>query len=599
MGAGGEGAVAAATLVADDANLSDMVFANAAEQPDLVSFEHKVGGEWRQVTAKDFAEQVRALAGGLMATGVQPGDRVALLSGTRYEWTLVDYAIWTAGAVTVPIYETSSAEQVEWILSDSGAVALLVETGHHEKTFASLAGRLPAVRACYRITDGGLDGLIDGGRGVSQDDIETRRRQAGADDLATLIYTSGTTGRPKGCELTHRAFLFEAQSTTAVLGELFTPEDSTLLFLPLAHVFARVIQIGCVRNRVRMGHTSDVKNLMADLAAFRPTFLLSVPRVFEKVYNTAKHRAHADGKGAIFDRAERVAIAYSEALDRGGPGLLLRLQHALFDRLVYTRLRDALGGRVRYAVSGGAPLGARLGHFFRGIGLTVLEGYGLTETTAAATVNLPSSTRVGTVGRAVPGVALRIAEDGEILIRGDNVFRGYWHNERATSEALTDGWFRTGDIGRLDDDGFLTITGRKKELIVTAGGKNVAPSVLEDRIRRHRLISQCLVVGDQRPFVAALVTVDEEALSSWKAEHGKPAEASVADLGSDEELRREIQAAIDEANEAVSRAEGIRAFRIIPRDFSEEDGTLTPTMKVKRAVVVERYADDIEALYRR
>ena len=586
--------------VPDDANLTDPMLRNATEHPDSVSFERKIGGNWQPVTSKDFAEQVRGVAAGLVAAGVGAGQRVGLMSATRYEWTLIDYAIWLAGAVTVPIYETSSAEQVQWILSDSEAVAVFLETDTHRSTYESVSAELPGVRHAWQIDSGAVDELTANGASVSEADIEKRRRSVRADDLATIIYTSGTTGRPKGCELTHRNFLFDSMTTAEGLEELFASDESTLLFLPLAHVFARVIQVGCVLNRVRMGHSSDIKNLMADLAAFKPTFVLSVPRVFEKVYNTAKQRAHADGKGAIFDLAERTAIGYSEALDRpGGPSIVQRATHALFDRLVYSKLRAALGGQVRYAVSGGAPLGARLGHFFRGVGITILEGYGLTETTAGATVNLPDSVKVGTVGRPIPGVTIRIAEDGEILIRGDNVFQGYWRNDQASAETLSDGWLRTGDLGSIDSDGFLSITGRKKELIVTAGGKNVSPAVLEDRVRAHALVSQCMVVGDQRPFVAALVTIDEEALPAWKEAHGKPKEAPVADLADDPDLRSEIQAAIDDANQAVSRAEAIRNFRILPSDFSVEGGQLTPSLKVKRSVVATECASEIEALYRR
>jgi long-chain acyl-CoA synthetase len=594
-----EFALPARVEVPDDANLSDVMIRNAAEYPESVSFARKVAAGWQSVTAKEFAEAVRGLAAGLIAAGVGPGERVALMSATRYEWTLLDYAIWTAGAVTVPVYETSSAEQLQWILADSGAVAAFLETAEHRQLFDGVRAEVPAVRQVWRIEDDELERLAAGGAGVTEADLEQRRRAVRADDLATIIYTSGTTGRPKGCELTHRNFLFDSMTTASELEELFGPEESTLLFLPLAHVFARIIQVGCVLNRVTLAHTSDIKNLLADLAAFQPTFLLSVPRIFEKVYNGAKQRAEADGKGRFFAFAERTAIAYSEALEGGGPGMLLRLNHRLADRLVYGKLRGALGGRVRYAVSGGAPLGARLGHFYRGTGVTILEGYGLTETTAGATVNRPNAVRIGTVGQAIPGVSVRIADDGEVLLRGDNVFRGYWRNPSATAETLADGWFATGDLGSLDRDGYLTITGRKKELIVTAGGKNVSPSVLEDRVRAHPLVSQCLVVGDQRPFVAALVTIDEDALPAWKEAHGKPAEAGLAELADDEALRADVQQAIDQANQAVSRAEAIRTFRILPVDFTVEGGQLTPSLKVKRSVVSEERAEDIAALYQR
>jgi long-chain acyl-CoA synthetase len=591
--------VTADFTIPDDANLTDSVVANAAEHPDRVVFDRKIDGAWQPLTAKQFADEVKRAAAGLIASGVQPGERVCIMSSTRYEWTLLDYAIWTAGAVTVPIYETSSAEQVEWIVSDSGAVAVFLESDVHQKTYDEVGAKLGGVRNVWRIDGGAVDELTKAGAEVSDDDIEQRRRTLTAKSLATIIYTSGTTGRPKGCELTHFNFLFDATSTTEGLTQMFGEDQSTLLFLPLAHVFARIIQVGCVQNRVRMGHTADIKNLLPDFAVFQPTFVLSVPRVFEKVYNTAKQRAHADGKGAIFDLAETVAINYSRSLDGNPVGRAVwTVPHAVFDKLVYGKLRAALGGKAIGAISGGAPLGERLGHFFRGCGIPIYEGYGLTETTAGATVNHPDAMKVGTVGRPIPGCTVRIADDGEILLKGGNVFGGYYNNAQATGEALeADGWFHTGDIGRLDSDGFLTITGRKKELIVTAGGKNVAPAVLEDRLRAHALVSQCMVVGDQKPFIAALVTIDEEAFPDWKKSHGKPDSATVADLVDDPDLRGEIQGAIDEANKAVSKAEAIKAFAILGDDWTVETGEITPSLKVKRNVVAEKYTKAVDKLY--
>lgn len=588
--------------IAPDATLSDAVFDAERDEPDRVMFRRKDGDSWQPVTARTFAGEVRRLAAGLMERGVQPGDRVGLMSRTRYEWTLCDYAIWTAGAVTVPVYETSSAEQVAWILGDSGAVAVVVETSEHKATVDEVFGELGEVRHVWQIEGGALDELTEIGTGVSDDAIEQRRRTAGADTLATVIYTSGTTGRPKGCELTHGNFLFDATTTTDGLSELFTDDASTLLFLPLAHVFARIIQVGCVLNRVTMGHTADVKNLLSDFAVFRPTFILAVPRIFEKIYNAAQQKAHAgDGAkgtamGALFDQADRTAVAYSEQLQNGRVSPLTKAQHTVFDRLVYSRLRAVLGGQVAYAVSGGGPLGARLGHFFRGIGVTILEGYGLTETTAGATCNLPHSLRIGTVGRPIPGETVRIGDDGEILLRGDNIFLGYWKNAQATAETLSGGWFHTGDIGELDADGFLTITGRKKELIVTAGGKNVSPAVLEDRLRSHPLISQCIVVGDNKLYIACLITLDDEALPAWQSEHGKDG-MSRADLTRDAELQAEIQSAVDKANKAVSKAESIRRFTILETDFTEEGGQMTPTLKLKRAVIMDEFSADVEQLY--
>jgi long-chain acyl-CoA synthetase len=594
-----EFAVPPVVTIGDAANLTDPVWDNAETAPDAVQFSRRTPDGWADVTCAEFRDEVVALARGLVAAGVEPGDRVALMSKTRYEWTLIDYAIWSVGGVTVPIYETSSAEQVAWILADSGATAAFVETNTHTLAVAGVREELPALGEVWQIETGDLETVRERGARVDPDEIDRRRQAVNAADVATIIYTSGTTGRPKGCVLTHRNIYSDIANAIPGLHHLFREGASTLLFLPLAHSFARLIQVGVVSARARMGHTADVKNLVADLQAFRPTFVLSVPRVFEKVYNTAKQRAQADGKGKIFDQAEAVAIAYSEGLDRpGGPSLGVKLQHALFDRLVYGKLRAALGGQCADAISGGAPLGARLAHFFRGIGVTVYEGYGLTETSPAVAVNLENAIRIGTVGRPLPGVTVRIADDGEILIKGDLVFERYWNNDDATAEVLdADGWFRSGDLGEVDGDGYLTITGRKKEIIVTAGGKNVAPAQLEDRIRAHPLVSQSVVVGDRQPFIAALVTIDEEAWPKWLATAGYPETDTVADRREDEKLRAEVQKAVDEANKSVSHAEAIKVFRILPHDFTEATGELTPSLKVKRGVVQKTYADEIAAIY--
>ena len=587
------------------ANLADVVFRRAAEQPQAVVLRRPAGssgvsGVWSDVTASQFKDEVIAVAKGLVASGIEPGDRVALMSQTRYEWTLIDYAIWIAGAVTVPVYETSSAEQAEWILSDSGARACFAETASYGDIIGSFRDRVPALSHLWQI-DSDLDSLRAAGADVGDEVIAERAAAAGAADLATVIYTSGTTGRPKGCELTHENLLADVRN--AFLGPLTvvagTENPGTLLFLPLAHVFARIIQVGCIEGGIVLGHCGDLTALLPALAAFRPTFILAVPRVFEKVYNTAEQKAVSEKKGEIFGRAADAAIAYSRALDAPGrPPFGLRAQHALFDRLVYGKLRAALGGRAQYAVSGGAALSERLCHFFRGIGVTVLEGYGLTETTAAATVNRPDRNKIGTVGQPLPGVGIKIADDGEILISGKNVFSGYWRNEAATKEVFAeDGWFATGDVGELDEEGFLKITGRKKEMIVTAGGKNVAPAVLEDRLRSHALISQCMVVGDGKPFIAALITLDTEALGPWKERHGKPADAAVAALRDDPDLVADVQAAVDDANQAVSRAESIRKFRILDTDFTQEAGQLTVKLGIRRSVLLKDFAADIDALY--
>ena len=585
------------TEIPGTGNLTDDVVTNGREHPASVVFSRHVGGVWTDVTAAEFLDQVSAVAKGLVAAGLEPGDRVALIARTRYEWTVVDYAIWFAGCVTVPVYDTSSAEQIAWVLQDSGARAVVAEGPPQLTRIAEVRSEIDELRHVWSLDDNGLGVLTRLGGDVSDEELEARRTQATPLDLATLLYTSGTTGRPKGCMLTHGNFMFELGVATEELDELFDEDASTLLFLPLAHVFARIIQVGCVKRRVRLGHTSDVPHLVDRLGEFQPTFVLAVPRVFEKVFNTASQRATADGRGPLFDRAARIAMEWSRAQDRGRVPVPVRAQHALFARTVYPRLLAALGGRCAYAISGGAPLGDRLGHFYRGIGLTVLEGYGLTETTAALTVNLPEAHKVGTVGRPLPGTAVRVAEDGELLFSGGQVFAGYWENEAATRESLeTEGWFHTGDVGEVDDEGFVRITGRKKEILVTAGGKNVSPAVLEDRVRAHSLVSQCLVVGDGQPFIAALVTLDEESLGPWAQAHGK-ASSSPAALARDPDLQAEIQAAVDEANGAVSRAESIRKFTVLTYDWTEEGGQLTPSLKLKRNVVLREERDEVAALY--
>ena len=580
-------------------NLTDDVVGNGRDHGDTVVLARRTErrGVWQDVTAAEFLAEVRAVAKGLVAAGVAPGDRVALVSRTRYEWTLLDYATWFAGAVVVPVYATSSADQVGWILQDSGARAVIVESDDHLARVAVNRDRLPDLAHVWAIEGGAVEQLRSLGADVDDAVLEERRTTATPLDLATVVYTSGTTGRPRGCELTHGNFMFELGVAVPELERLFDTDDaSTLLFLPLAHVLARVVQVGCVKARVRLGHSADARELLDDLASFGPTFLLAVPRVFEKLFNTASQRAAADGRGALFDHATEAAISWSRAVERGRPSPLLRARHAVFSRLVHARLREALGGRCRYAVSGGAPLGERLGHFYRGIGVPVLEGYGLTETTGAVTVNLPDAHKVGTVGRPLPGTAVRVADDGELLFRGGQVFPGYWHDEAATAEVLgRDGWFHTGDIGEVDDEGFVRVTGRKEEILVTAGGKNVAPTVLEDRLRAHPLVSHCMVVGDGRPFVAALVTIDPDAFAAWSEQHGKS--GPVADHVADPDLLAEVQSAVDAANRAVSQAESIRRFVVLPRDWSEEAGHLTPSLKLRRTVVMREVRREVERLY--
>ena len=577
-------------------NLTNLVAERAWFEPERIMLSRPLGDGWQPVTARELEAEVRTAAKGLIAAGVNIGDRVAIMAKTRYEWTILDFAIWFAGAVTVPIYETSSAEQVQWILEDSGSVALIVETPALAELAQSVLGN--KCKKVWTITDDAMSELARLGHDVSDDEINNRRNATTPDSLATLIYTSGTTGKPKGVQLTHGNFLAECGNVVQGAADLFLkPGGSTLLFLPVAHVFGRMVQIGAVTSGLHLAHCGDINRLPQDLASFKPTFVLAVPRIFEKIYNGAEARAEAGGKGNIFRKASDTAIKYSEGMDSGHISLVLRLKHRVFDKLVYAKIRAGMGGAVEAAISGGAPLGARLGHFYRGAGVRVLEGYGLTETTAGATLNLTQAQKVGSVGKPLPSTTVKIAEDGEILLKGPIVMRGYWQNDAANKEVFTDdGYFRSGDLGALDSEGFLTITGRKKELIVTAGGKNVAPAVLEDRVRAHPLVSQCMVVGDNKPFIAALVTLDAEAIKSWSATN-KKAGTSIPDLAKDPDLIAVIQTAIDDANKAVSRAESIRKFTILPIDFTIADGQLTAKMSVKRHVVANQFAREINELF--
>ena len=581
----------------DHGSLTDALLRHATAEPERVTMVRRIGNEWIDTTAATLLEIVRATAKGLIAAGVRPGDRVALMSRTRHEWTILDYSIWYAGGVTVPIYETSSVEQIQWILRDSGAVALIVETQTHLDAAHRVTETVVAQR--WVIDAGALDHLAAGGDAIPDAELEARRDAVDWADLATIVYTSGTTGMPKGCEITHRNLQFVATSASSAVPEVLGNKDNTtLLFLPLAHIFGRAIQCALIDQGLKFTHAPDAKDLVADLAVSTPTFILGVPRVFEKIFNAAQQKAVAEGKGRIFDRAARVCIAYSRATERGQAPFLLALQHRVFDHLVYGKIRARLGGNMVWAISGGAALGERLGHFYRGIGLRVLEGYGLTETSAPLTLNRAQRYRIGSVGPALPGVTIRIADDGEVLGKGDVVFRGYWNNISATHAAIDDeGWFHTGDIGRIDDDGFLFITGRKKELLVTANGKNVAPAPLEDRIRSHALVSQCLVIGDNRPFVAALITLDPDALGPWAKSRGLPEDSTPMDLRENADLLADIQHAVDAANSKVSQAESIRKFRVLGSDWTELGGQMTPSMKVKRNVVMDECASDIAAVY--
>ncbi|OMH33221.1 long-chain fatty acid--CoA ligase [Tersicoccus sp. Bi-70] len=594
-----EAVVPALVEVDPDLNTTDLLLRQAAKPHDPALFARRGAGDvWEDVPASRFLAEVSAIARGLIARGVQPGDRVGIMSSTSYQWSLVDFAIWFAGAVSVPVYETSAPSQVAWNLSDSEAIAVFVESARHRATVERAREHedLAAVREVWTMDDAGFAPLIEAGRDVTPETLEERRSAAGLDDTATIIYTSGTTGRPKGVTLTHGNFVRLSDNAAAAISSVVREGARTIMFLPLAHVFARFIAVLAVSGGCVVAHTPDVKNLLGDLQGFRPDFILVVPRVFEKVYNGAKLKAEDGGRGKVFGAAEQVAIDWSRARQAGSVPLGLRVKHAVFDRLVYGKLRTAMGGRVRFAVSGGGPLGERLGHFFDGVGVTVLEGYGLTETTAPLSVNTPEKIKIGTVGPALPGNGIRIAEDGEVLARGVCVTPGYWRRDDLNAEAFSDGWFHTGDLGELDADGYLRITGRKKEIIVTSGGKNVAPSGLEDAIRADTLISQCIVVGDHRPFISALVTLDEEALPGWLHRNQLPT-MSVAEAAGNDAVVARVQELVDAANERVSRAESIRAFRIVPTDFTEATGHLTPSLKLRRARVITDFEDVIEDIY--
>lgn len=582
-----------------NANIADLLVERVKATPSLALFAVPEGDGWRDITAAEFERQVIALAKGFVAAGIEPGDKVGFLARTTYEWTLVDFALFFAGAVMVPVYETSSAAQVSWILSDSGAIAVVAESTEHEQRIAEIRSEVPLVREVWTMASGGLDTLRAAGTGVSDEEIVRRRNLAVGADIATLIYTSGSTGRPKGCVLTHSNFVELVRNATLSNREVFAvPGASTLLFITTAHVFARFISVLDIHAGVKTGHQPDTKQLLPALGSFKPTFLLAVPRVFEKVYNSAEQKAEAGGKGKIFRAAAHTAIEHSTLLQDGKKVPLgTKIKFAVFDKLVYSKLREAMGGNVAYAVSGSAPLGPRLGHFFHSLGVTILEGYGLTETTAPATVNQATKSKIGTVGPVIPGVGVRLAEDGEVEVRGVNVFKEYWRNPEATAAAFDGDWFKTGDIGAFDGEGFLTITGRKKEIIVTAGGKNVAPAALEDPIRANPIVGQVVVVGDQKPFISALITLDPEMLPTWLANNELPGDMSLADAAKNPKVRAEVQRAIDIANKNVSRAESIRKFTILGSEWTEASGHLTPKMSIKRNVIMDDFADVVADLY--
>ena len=597
--------------LAPASSIADIPFVNAAQAPDAVVIRRWERGTWRPVTAAQFAGDVIRSAKGLVAAGLRPQGRVAVMARTSYEWTVLDFAIWAAGGQTVPIYPTSSARQVEWVLRDSGATQLIVETSAHVEIAAIAAKHLLDPLRIWQLDDGAMAALAELGRGVPDAEIGKRRAQLAPASIATICYTSGTTGYPKGCVLTHANLHAQAANTVDLLYPVFTEvsgqQASTLLFLPLAHILGRTIQIACLKARIEIGHCPSVKpdDVRPMMRSYRPTFVVGVPYLFEKIRDTGREMAERMRRGSSFDRAERIGIRFGAAymskyLGTGrGPRLFSYFAWRLYDLLVYRRIRAELGGRLRYAICGGSPLDPDLNLFFYSVGIMIYEGYGLTETTAAATITPPLAPRPGTVGQPVPGTTIRIADDGEVLVRGGGVFGSYWNNQQASSAVLRDGWLATGDLGRLDEDGYLTITGRKKDILVTSGGKNVAPAVLEDRLRSRSLIGQCVVLGDGRPYVAALVTLDPDALRHWLTMRKRPLDQSLDALRYDPDLWEAVQRAVDYANDAVSQAEAIRRFLIVDGYFTEENGLLTPSMKVKRQEVMAAYADEIEELYRR
>jgi long-chain acyl-CoA synthetase len=580
------------------ANVTDLLIDRLAETPDSALFSLPTAdGGWSDVTTREFHSQVVELAKGMIAAGIKPGEKIGFMCKTRYEWTLIDFATWFAGAVLVPIYETSAPSQIQYILEDSGATAIILETAEHFTRFDEIASEVPQVTKVWQMGNGDIDKLANSGGSVSDADVEKRRSAAVGTDLATLIYTSGSTGVPKGCILTHSNFVELCRNAAVAMKEVVNPESTTLLFITTAHVFARFISVLSIHGGVKVGHQADTKQLLPSLGSFKPTFLLAVPRVFEKVYNSAEQKAEAGGKGKIFRRAADVAVAHSQALDAGHVPLGLKLQFALFDRLVLSKLKAAMGGNVRYAVSGSAPLSTRLGHFFRSMNVMILEGYGLTETTAPATVNLTTRFKIGTTGPALPGVGIKIADDGEIWVKGIDVFAGYWNKPAETKESFEGDWFKTGDIGELDDEGYLKITGRKKELIATAGGKKVAPALLEDPIRANPLVGQVVAVGEGKPFIGALITLDPEMLPVWLNNNGEAGDMSLEECAKNPKVIAEVQRAVDAANAKVSRAESIRKFVILPIEFTEASGHLTPKMSIKRGPILKDYADEIEEMY--
>ena len=599
----------AEVIVDPSLNLTSLVERHRANSADPVLYRRQMSpGNWQPVRASEFYRMVADLAKGMIAAGIRPGDRVGIMSRTRFEWTVIDFAIWYAGAISVPVYETNAPAQAAWALSHSEATAVFVEDekllGRIKEAEELSASAEEPMQLKHRwvIENGDLDELSARASEVSDEQLEQARTRATCDDIATIVYTSGTTGRPKGCPLTHGNFLNLSANTRFVESEIANPRNSSILFLPLAHVLARLIQVLALDAGVVIGHSPNIKNLAADLDSFKPTMLLVVPRVFEKVYEGAKAKAEKGGSlnKALFDRSVDIAIAWSKAKVTGHVSFKLAAQYALYDRLVYSKLRAALGGQLHYAVSGGGPLGERLAHFFHAVGVQVIEGYGLTETCAPIAAGRINPYQIGRIGPLLPGAEGTIAEDGELLVRGVGVMKGYYKNPEEDAQAFTeDGWFRTGDLAEFDEAGLLKIVGRKKEIIVTAGGKNVIPGIAENHLRTSPLVSQAMLVGDEKPFIAALVTLDPDTLPEQLEHLGLPRSLSIPEAAVHPAVRAAVQRIVDEANQLVSRAEGIREFRIMNRDLTEEDGYLTPSHKIRRAKVLQDFSSYVDEMYGR
>ena len=597
----------AEVIVDPSLNLTSLVERHRANSADPVLYRRQMSpGNWQPVRASEFYRMVADLAKGMIAAGIRPGDRVGIMSRTRFEWTVIDFAIWYAGAISVPVYETNAPAQASWALSHSEAIAVFVEDekllGRIKEAEELSASAEEPMQLKHRwvIENGDLDELSARASEVSDEQLEQARSRATCDDIATIVYTSGTTGRPKGCPLTHGNFLNLSANTRFVESEIANPRNSSILFLPLAHVLARLIQVLALDAGVVIGHSPNIKNLAADLDSFKPTMLLVVPRVFEKVYEGAKAKAEKGGSlnKALFDRSVDIAIAWSKAKVTGHVSFKLAAQYALYDRLVYSKLRAALGGQLHYAVSGGGPLGERLAHFFHAVGVQVIEGYGLTETCAPIAAGRITPYQIGRIGPLLPGAEGTIAEDGELLVRGVGVMKGYYKNPEEDAQAFTeDGWLRTGDLAEFDEAGLLKIVGRKKEIIVTAGGKNVIPGIAENHLRTSPLVSQAMLVGDEKPFIAALVTLDPDTLPEQLEHLGLPRSLSIPEAAVHPAVRAAVQRIVDEANQLVSRAEGIREFRIMNRDLTEEDGYLTPSHKIRRAKVLQDFSSYVDEMY--